>query len=421
MMMDDAATDGLSRRRFLGVSVALAGAAAAGKQAWARSVRAGQSGPDRTREGAMRLFLAGDVMLGRGVDQIMPRSAPPNLYESYIRDAREYVSLAQSANGPIPRNVDPTYVWGDALDELEALAPDLRIVNLETAITASGAPWPDKGIHYRMHPANTAILQAAGIDCCALANNHVLDWGYRGLQDTLAALADAGIAVAGAGKDANQAARPALLGSATGASVAVHALASQTSGVPPTWGAGENRAGVNLVGDDLDATVAAVVQRVAPRSPGQLVVASIHWGGNWGHQVPDWQQRLAHRLIDSGAVDLVHGHSSHHPKAIEVYRGRLVLYGCGDLINDYEGIREARPFRSDLGLMYFADLDPAGGRLLRLTLSPMRMRRLRLQHATPSETDWLRTTLNRESLRFGTRLEADGNGRLHLLPADRAG
>jgi poly-gamma-glutamate synthesis protein (capsule biosynthesis protein) len=148
------------------------------------------------------------------------------------------------------------------------------------------------------------------------------------------------------------------------------------------------------------------------------VVASIHWGGNWGHEIPDWQRRLAHGLIDSGAVDLVHGHSSHHPKAIEVYRGHLVLYGCGDLVNDYEGIREIRSFRSDLGLMYFADLDPAGGRLLRLTMSPVRMRRLRLQHAAPGEAEWLRTSLNRECHRFGTRLETNADGRWHLLPAD---
>jgi poly-gamma-glutamate synthesis protein (capsule biosynthesis protein) len=369
----------------------------------------------------LRLFLCGDLMLGRGIDQIMPLSAAPDLYEPYIRDARQYVGLAESVNGPIPRKVGPEYVWGDALAELAALAPDLRLVNLETAITARGVPWPDKGIHYRMHPANTAVLSAAGIDCCALANNHVLDWGYPGLEDTLTALADSGIAAAGAGSNGQQAAAPTRLEAPDGTRVAVYALASQTSGVPPNWGAGDHRAGVNLLGEDIDAAVDGVLSSLESRSPGQRVVASIHWGGNWGHTVPDWQQHLAHRLIDSGAVDLVHGHSSHHPKAIEVYRGRLVLYGCGDLINDYEGIREYRPFRSDLGLMYFADLDPTDGRLLGLTLSPMRMRRLRLQRAAASETDWLATTLNRESRVFGTRFETGPDRRLYLLTADPTG
>jgi poly-gamma-glutamate synthesis protein (capsule biosynthesis protein) len=417
-MMRDMTSDGLSRRRFLGVSALLAGAGAVGGRTWAQSAGDARPRPDRARRDVLRLFLAGDLMLGRGIDQIMPRSAPPDLYEPYIRDARRYVELAQSANGPIPCKVDPGYVWGDALAELTALAPDLRIANLETAITARGTPWPDKGIHYRMHPANTAVLGAAGIDCCVLANNHVLDWGYPGLDDTLAALAEAGIATAGAGTDAHRAAAPARLEGPDGVRVSVHALASQTSGVPADWAAGDDRAGVNLAGADLDATVAAVANRSGSRSRGELVVASIHWGGNWGHEIPDWQRRLAHGLIDSGAVDLVHGHSSHHPKAIEVYRGHLVLYGCGDLVNDYEGIREIRSFRSDLGLMYFADLDPAGGRLLRLTMSPVRMRRLRLQHAAPGEAEWLRTSLNRECHRFGTRLETNADGRWHLLPAD---
>ena len=420
-MQDNHPTDGLTRRRFLGATAALACAAATGSQHRARTAPGDGHGADPDRGTSLRLFLCGDLMLGRGIDQIMPQAAAPDLYEPYIRDARRYVSLAESANGPIPRGVDPEYVWGDALEELAAMAPDLRIANLETAITARGTPWPDKGIHYRMHPANTTLLGAAGIDCCTLANNHVLDWGYAGLEDTLAALAGAGIAVAGAGLDADQAARPVRLQSRRGIRVSVHALASQSSGVPATWGVGGHRAGVNLIGDDSDSVVDSVKRRVGSAAQRRPAVASIHWGGNWGHAIPDWQRHLAHRLIDSGAVDLVHGHSSHHPKAIEVYRGRLVLYGCGDLINDYEGIREYRPFRSDLGLMYFADLDPADGRLLGLTLSPMRMRRLRLQRAAPGESAWLSNTLNRENARFGTRLETGPDGRLHLRPAGRKG
>ena len=49
----------------------------------------------------------------------------------------------------------------------------------------SDTHWPEKGIHYRMHPANMRCLTAAQIDCCVLANNHVLDWGYAGLAETL--------------------------------------------------------------------------------------------------------------------------------------------------------------------------------------------------------------------------------------------
>lgn len=416
-MQHDPARDGLTRRRFLAASAALAAAPVTAGKAWTGSADQSGAQSDRRHE-AIRLFLAGDLMLGRGIDQIMPRSAAPVLYEPCIRDARQYVRLAETTNGAIPRNVTPGYVWGDALGELAALAPDLRVVNLETAVTARGTPWPDKGIHYRMHPANTSLLRSAAIDCCVLANNHVLDWGYTGLEDTLRALGEADVACAGAGMDASQATRPARLRIPGGVEVAVFGIASGTSGVPPSWAAGDHRPGVNLIDDDLDAAVARCTRLVGSRSPGQLVVASIHWGGNWGHAIPAWQRHLAHGLIDTGLVDIVHGHSSHHPKALEIYRGRLVLYGCGDLVNDYEGIREYGPFRVGLGLMYFADLDPADGRLLGLTLSPMRMRRLRLQRATPAEADWLRTTLNRASQPFGTRLDRGPDGRLRLTSAD---
>ncbi len=115
-------------------------------------------------------------MIGRGVDQILPSPCPPKLYEEYVSSAQEYVRLAEAASGPIPRPVDPSYIWGDALAELEAHAPDARIVNLETSVTRSETA-EHKAINYRVSPQNAECLRAAGIDCCALANNHVLDWG----------------------------------------------------------------------------------------------------------------------------------------------------------------------------------------------------------------------------------------------------
>ena len=136
----------------------------------------------------MRLFLCGDVMTGRGIDQALPHPVHPNLYEPYVRDAREYVALSEKANGPIPRPLSFEYIWGDALRELERAEVDLRIANLETAVTSAETPWPEKGIHYRMHPQNIGCLTAAQISACALANNHVLDWGYDGLSETLKTL-----------------------------------------------------------------------------------------------------------------------------------------------------------------------------------------------------------------------------------------
>src|SRR5512139_3831296 len=107
------------------------------------------------------LFLCGDVMTGRGVDQIMPHPSDVRLYESYIDDARDYLALAERANGPIPRAVAPAYIWGDALEELERVRPDARVINLETSVTRSATPAPGKEVHYRMHPENVECLTAA--------------------------------------------------------------------------------------------------------------------------------------------------------------------------------------------------------------------------------------------------------------------
>src|SRR6266571_159200 len=133
---------------------------------------------------SIRLFLCGDVMTGRGIDQALPHPVSPTLYEPYVRDAQEYVDLAEKANGPIPRPVNFDYIWGKALQELERASVDLRIINLETGITAAETPRPLKEIHYRMHPQNIGCFSAAGINARALANNHVLDWGYAGLCET---------------------------------------------------------------------------------------------------------------------------------------------------------------------------------------------------------------------------------------------
>jgi poly-gamma-glutamate capsule biosynthesis protein CapA/YwtB (metallophosphatase superfamily) len=141
---------------------------------------------------------------------------------------------------------------------------------------------------------------------------------------------------------------------------------------------------------------------------------SVHWGSNWGYAVPRAQVRFAHRLIDSG-VDVVHGHSSHHPRPVEVYRDRLVLYGCGDLINDYEGIAGHERFRGDLRLMYVARLDAAGG-LDELRMVPLQSRQIRLRHATDVDARWLGRVLRKVSRGFGSRVDVAPDTSLRLLP-----
>ncbi|HZQ47318.1 MAG TPA: CapA family protein, partial [Verrucomicrobiae bacterium] len=159
----------------------------------------------------LTIFLCGDVMTGRGIDQVLPYPSRPELCESCVADAREYVKLAERVNGPIHGPVSFKYIWGDALAELKQTGVDARIINLETSITISDDYWRGKGIHYRMHPQNIGCLTAARIDACCLANNHILDWGYAGLAETLQTLDLARVAHAGAGRNATEAAAPAIL------------------------------------------------------------------------------------------------------------------------------------------------------------------------------------------------------------------
>ena len=144
-------------------------------------------------------------------------------------------------------------------------------------------------------------------------------------------------------------------------------------------------------------------------------MVSIHWGSNWGYRVHSDQVRFARRLIDGG-VDVIHGHSSHHPRPIEVYRGKLILYGCGDCIDDYEGITGYEEYRDDLRLLYFASIAPGTAELAALVMVPMQARNMRLRHASAADSRWLAATLDRIGREFGSRIEHRPDGSLIVHP-----
>jgi len=355
-------------------------------------------------------------MTGRGIDQVLPHPSDPRIHEPFVKDAGQYVQLAEAANGRVPHPVEFSYIWGDALDELARILPDARIVNLETSITRSDDHWPGKEIHYRMHPDNVRCLTAAGIDVCTLANNHVLDFGHAGLRETLETLTQAGVRTAGAGRTQAEAREPAVVEISEKGRLVVFAFGDETSGIPSSWAAADDRPGIDFLPDLSEATALGIVDRVQQvKRARDIVVASIHWGSNWGYQVPPAQQRFARRLLDGG-VDIIHGHSSHHVRPIEIYEGKLILYGCGDFLDDYEGIAGYEEFRDDLTLMYFPTVELETGRLKSLRMTPMQIRNLRANRATPAAAEWLRSTLHQISQRFGARVDlaTDGTLALHL-------
>lgn len=363
----------------------------------------------------LRFFLCGDVMTGRGIDQILPFPSNPSLYEPYVKNAFEYVDLAQSKNGQISSPVPFNYIWGDALSEFSSRKPDLKIINLETSITNADDYWKGKGINYRMNPLNFKTFLVAGIDCFTLANNHTLDWGYDGLIETLETIEKNGLHYCGAGRNIDEARKPLVIDKGEKGKTVVIAAGSFSSGIPPQWSADNSKPGVFLIDESKKESV-CLVRNIISEYCGKddIIVFSIHWGENWGYAIPPEQILFAHNLIDEAGVHIVFGHSSHHAKSLEIYKGKPIFYGGGDFINDYEGIWGYEEFRGDISCMFFIDIAPHSQLLTDISIVPLQMKRFNLKRPGFSTIEWLRKTLERESRKFHSKITIESNYSLKI-------
>lgn len=225
--------------------------------------------------------------------------------------------------------VQPAYPWGDTLPVLRTA--DGVIANLECVLADRGAPWPGKVFTFRADSKHVAVLTAAGVSAVSLANNHSLDFGAVALQDCIATLLGHGIRPAGAGASPDAVRRPATF-LAEGTRVAVVAFTDDM----PEWEARPETPGVYYVPLQwADPRFGHLLDTIGEaRKSNDVVVVSAHWGPNWGYApLPDHIE-AAHRFIDRGA-DVVFGHSPHIFRGVELYRGRPVLFSCGDYVDDY--------------------------------------------------------------------------------------
>src|SRR5262249_15682037 len=252
----------------------------------------------------MRIALTGDVMLGRLVDRYVIQN----------------------------RSVRPHALWGHVLPIM--LGTDSRLINLECVITNPGEPWrpTTKDFPLRANPRACDSLLADQMDGVTLANNHVLDYGPDALLDCLTLLDRAGIKRTGAGATMEDACVPTLF-KLRDARVAVVALTDNE----PEWEATMPKPGVNDGTYNERGLVEPHRERIVEmlssgRRRAELVIISAHVGPNWGAPSRA-MQALAHDLIDMG-VDLYWGHSNHTPQAIEVYKGKAILYSTGDFVDD---------------------------------------------------------------------------------------
>lgn len=304
----------------------------------------------------------------------------------------------------------PEYPWGNTLPLLQAA--DWRFCNLECVISDRGDPWSayPKPFHFRSAARNVAVLASAGIDAVSLANNHVLDYGYEALADTLEVLDHNGILRAGAGRNFEEASRLATA-IVAGRKVGLVAFTDNE----PDWAATSEQGGVFYVPIDLTDVRAGRLLEIVRAYAGEvdLLIVSAHWGPNWGYDPLAEHIQFAHALVDAGA-GMVFGHSSHVFRGIEFHRGRPIVYGAGDFVDDY-AVDEIE--RNDESFVYM--LEAEGETQASLRLHPTVIRNCQARRPSRVEGRRIATKMRQLCRAFRTPTDWSDQGYLSVsAPAD---
>ena len=290
---------------LLGVAVAWAGSGgdageatsggSSGRAAASGSGSAASASPGPTRPVTARVVSGGDVMPDRSVEQYA------------------------NANGPdaVLADIAPVLEKGDA-----------AWVNLEGVTSTLGEPKTEKVYTFEGPPSFAPALARAGVNVVTMGNNHSVDYGRAALRDTIARLEKAGVQVVGAGKDFDDAHAPAIVTTASGATVGF-------LGYSDVWWPGfeatDGHAGVAQAFTDIGRMKRDIRQLSAEVD---YVVVGFHWGYEYQHYPVSQQTTEGHAAIDAGA-DLVIGHHPHVLQGFETYKRRLIAHSLGDLVFDH--------------------------------------------------------------------------------------
>ena len=292
------------------------------------------------------------------------------------------VAEALAADGP----------EGLVADEVVELtrAADLFVLNLECCIAEGGTPWPDprKPFFFRAPPAATEVLKRLGVDCVTLANNHALDFGPEALLDTLEHLSSAGIASVGAGRNVEEARRPAIL-EVDGFRLAVVGCSDH----PPEFAAAADSPGIAYGLDWMQTAIAGL--------DAEAVLVTPHWGPNMVAAPVPHVRRAAAALRAAGAT-LIAGHSAHVFHGIEPG----ILYDVGDFLDDYTVDSK---LRNDLGLLFLVTLDRDGPRALEAV--PLKLEFCHTRLADGDDARWIRRRFRTACAAFDVDV-AEEEGRL---------
>lgn len=238
------------------------------------------------------ISLVGDILLDRGVEKVIQEHGADYPYSR----VKSIVSKSDMAMG-----------------------------NLECPLTLEGIPvLKNRNIVFNADPANAYSLKKAGFDILNLANNHVMDYGSKGLLNTVIFLEKQGIATVGAGRNKDEAHKPAFIkkGLLTVGFISFSAFPAEG------YFYFEEKPDVAYV--DIDSIRSEI--EVA-REQCDFLIASFHWGREYDLYVSKAQRELAHHVIDSGA-DIIVGHHPHVLQGIESYKGKLIFYSLGNFVFD---------------------------------------------------------------------------------------
>jgi len=308
--------------------------------------------------------LAGDVMIGRGVDYVLSRK-------------------------------DYSYVWGNVLPALRTT--DLNIVNLETTLTNSNKK-VFKTFNFKATPDKIKSLTEARITIVNLANNHILDFSEEGLAETIQTLNASGIKFVGAGKNVREAAKPVII---LKNNISIGVLGYTDN--EPGWKAGAFTGGVNYINiyskNDRNKVLLSIEQL---QKETNIVIVSIHWGPNMKEAPDKHLIDFAHEMTQHGA-DIIHGHSAHNFQGIEIYDQKLIFYDTGDFVDDYVVDPE---LKNDHSFFYLVELDKRG--IIKAGLIPVLISNCQVNLATEEDYKWSLQRMQYLSAKFKTTVNDKG-------------
>lgn len=286
-------------------------------------------------------------------------SAPSSSHDQIVISAVGDIMLDASAR-PTMQSKGYDYAYA----KLRKLFKGSQIVfgNLEGPLTDRGTAATDKKFVFHSPPGKvSAALKHAGFNVVSLANNHMLDYGPDGLAQTISALDGAGIKHVGAGADLKHARQPAFF------QVGKWKIAflAYSITLPEDFYATPNKAGTAFAYVDQ---VSADVK--AARKKADIVLVSFHWGQEGKTTLRDYQVRIGHLAIDSGASVVIGSHP-HILQGIEHYKNGIILYSMG---NFTFGSYSPHSTRSAIAQLYFSN-----GRLREVKMIPIDVNNFEVQ------------------------------------------